>query len=366
MKAWSVVMACALLLGAAQLGVAQEPVVRLVHDADNKQLVVVIGPVDLRAGAMVPEEAASPHQGGHEAHGAVFPEVTEVAIPISAYLYGFTYEVLDQNGNTLPTVLLHHLNLINPDYQELFLPISQRMLAIGKETGNQSMPRLFLGYPVAEGTRMVVAAMLHNPIGRDLPGVTVRLALKYVKAGRPWPLLSVYPFQLDVAFPAGDKTLDLPPGRSAWSHEASPAMAGRIMVIGGHLHEFAVSIRFEDVTENKVIWEGLPITDENDQLVGVTIGRLYRKLGAKITPDHVYRVTVTYDNPFQDTLYSGGMGVIGGVFMPSQNIIWPVADQSHELYLLDRRHYMREVNGRYDVIAGLAPAAAEHTEHRHE
>lgn len=351
--------------------VAQDATTRFVNDEANNEFLLTIGPVELPLGATEPAEMAH-HAGGqedpHAVHGgAVFPPVATVRFPISGYLYGFSYEVVDGEGRELPVEVLHHLNLINPDHRELFLPISQRMLAVGKETGSQAMPWILLGYPIPEGLPMVVTAMLHNPTGRAHSGVEVRVRLKYVKAGRPWPLFNVYPFQLDVAFPAGDKSFDLPPGESVWSYEASPAIEGRVMAIGGHLHENAESIKFEDVTEDKVIWEGLPIEDEDGNLLGVTLGRLYRTLGAKIYPDHVYRVSVTYDNPTGDTLYAGGMGVIGGVFMPSGGGMWPRADVTDPLYALDRRHYIREVRGKYDVIAGLGTEqTAGDVVHEHE
>ncbi len=349
---------------------AQEPTIRLVDDEREQEFVVVIGPVDLPGGPMEMGEA----EGGHGGHGgATFPPVTELSFPFAVYLYGFDYEVLDEQGTPLPTELVHHLNLINPDFRELFLPISQRMLAVGKETGAQSMPRLLMGYPVPGGTRMVVSAMLHNPTGEDHTGVEVRVRLKYVKAGRLWPLMNVYPFQMDVAFPAGDKSFDLPPGESTWSYEASPVMPGRIMVIGSHLHEHATSIRFEDVTENRVIWEGRAITDEGEKVVGVTIGRLYRTGGVKVTPDHVYRVSVTYHNPSADTLYAGGMGVVAGAFKPASAQMWPRAPLQNELYLLDRAHYLQQVHGRYEMIAGMslesmgaAAASAEHDHSSHQ
>jgi hypothetical protein len=135
-------------------------------------------------------------------------------------------------------------------------------------------------------------------------------------------------------------------------------MAGRIMVIGSHLHEHATGIRFEDATANEVIWEGRALTDEKEKVVGVTIGRLYRTWGARITPDHVYRVSVTYHNPFPDTLRAGGMGLVAGVFMPGESMMWPRADRTDTLYRLDLAHYRREVHGRYEEIMGMAPPAA--------
>lgn len=370
---FATILLVGLAVAALNRAAAQEPTTRLINDEANSEFLITIGPMELPQGAMEAGEAAHHGSGQEDPHavhgGAVFPPVETVRFPISGYLYGFSYEVVDGEGRQLPVEVLHHLNLINPDHRELFLPISQRMLAVGKETGSQSMPRFLLGYPVPEATSMVVAAMLHNPTGKSHSGVEVRVRLKYVKAGRPWPLFNVYPFQLDVAFPAGDKSFDLPPGKSEWSYEASPGLEGRIMAIGGHVHENAESIKLVDLTENEVIWEGFPIEDEAGNLVGVTLGRLYRTFGAKIHPDHVYRVMVTYNNPTADTLVAGGMGVVGGVFMPSGAGMWPRADTVDPLYALDRRHYMRDVRGTYDEIAGLASeqtAGDVVEEHKHQ
>lgn len=314
--------------------------VQLTDDPARSAFVVTIGPMDLPAG----------HEGQHEMHTAVLPPVGSVYLPHEAYLYGFDYEVVDQAGNRLPSSLLHHLNLIDPTHRELFLPISQRMLAVGTETGAQSMPWWLFGYPVSKGQEMVVSVMMHNPTHEAYSGVSLRLFLNYVPAGKPWPLFRVYPYQLDVAFPAGDKSFDVPPGRFSRSYEAHPTMAGRIMVVGGHLHPYATSLKFEDVTVPRVIWEGKPIEGPKGDLEGVTVGHLYRRLGVKIYPDHVYRVTVTYDNTTGQTLTDGGMGLVAGVFIPSGETPWPLADAGAQLYQLDRKHYERELHGKYPEL----------------
>lgn len=333
------------LIGLAAVGLAvtttaQEPTVRLEDDVEKQEFVVVIGPISLPAG------------GAHEhgAHGAVFPPVRTVRFPFDAYVYGFEYEVVDRTGRPLPYGVLHHMNLIDPDHRELFLPISQRIVAVGMETGSQSMPWMLFGYPVSTGQRMVVSVMLHNPTSEAYEGVSVRFRLKYVKADGPWPLFDVHPFQLDVAFPVGDKSLDLPPGPSTWSYDASPVLPGRLMVVGSHMHEYAERITLEDATDGTLIWEGFPIEDEAGNLRGVTIGRLYWKFGVKIVPEHVYRVTITYNNPTADTLFGGGMGLVAGVFMPSGDVEWPSANTDDPMYVLDRKHYLREVRGHMDAI----------------
>lgn len=332
---------------------------RIVNDAARRELGILIGPVDLPAGG---EE--------HAAHSMVYPPVETVSVPIDAYVYAFRYDVVDTDGKRVPSQVVHHLNLIDPDHRELFLPISQRIGAVGGETGSQSLPWLLFGLPLKAGQRIVVSAMLHNPTDQDYRGATVRFFWKYVKAGRPWPFFTLHPFQLDVAFPAGDKSFDLPPGKASKAYEGKPSVPGRILGVGGHLHEYATSLRFEDVTGGRLIWEGKPFTDENGNVNRLAVGRLYRKLGVRIDTAHVYRVTVTYQNPTADTLKAGGMGVVAGVFLPDAD--WPATDTADPLYVLDRKHYLREVNGRLDqilaqdsgAVAG-SPRTAEPDPHAH-
>jgi len=310
---------------------AQEYAVTISNEADRDEFVLALGPLDLPASLVA----------GHGHDGTISPPVGTVRIPIDAFLHGFSWELVDGDGRVLPQNILHHVNLVDPDYRELFLPIARRMLAAGSETPPASLPWFFFGYPVSQGQRVVVSVTLHNPTGEDLEDVSVRLHLKYVKAGRPWPLFDILPFHIDVAFPDNNRSLDLPPGASAWSWEGSPAIAGRIMGIGSHLHEYAESISLTDVTTGKLVWEGKPTLNDEGKLDRAPVGRLYRTFGVKVYPDHIYRATVTYSNPTADTLMAGGMGVVAGVFLPSDTDAWPPADTSDSLYVSDLLHYMQ-------------------------
>src|SRR5258705_13975750 len=98
--------------------------------------------------------------------------------------------------------------------------------------------------------------MLHNPTTVSYNGVRTRLVLSYVPDNRPWPLFRSFPWQLDVGFPVGDKSFDLPPGRSERAYEGSPAIAGDIVAIGGHLHEYGVSIEPSGATTGEPICRG--------------------------------------------------------------------------------------------------------------
>ena len=95
----------------------------------------------------------------------------------------------------------------------------------------------------------------------------------------PW---NVYPFYLDVMGPVGEKEFPLPPGTHGMSWEGSPAIDGRILGIGGHLHDYADYIRLEDMTTGKVVWESYPELDENGSTIAVPTSKLWWRGGVKI------------------------------------------------------------------------------------
>jgi hypothetical protein len=340
--------ALGLIMASSRVAAGQDAVARIKDEPEKNRLVISIGPVDLPAMIMPPGMHME-----HSEHMMVLPPVQTVTVPIDASLYGFGFDVVDVDGKPVPSKVVHHLNLIDPGHRELFLPISQRIGAVGGETGSQGIPgamKYLVGVPVSRGEQIVVSIMLHNPTTTDYHGVTVRYYWNYIRRGFLRPLIPLEPFQFDVAFPVGDKSFDLPPGKSSKSYEGKPAVPGRILAIGGHLHELATSLKFEDATENRLIWEGKPYTDESGNVNRLAVGYLYRRLGEKLYPSHSYRVTVSYDNTTGDTIHAGGMGVVAGVFWPGAP--WPATNAADSLYALDRMHYLRQVQGTYQEILG--------------
>ena len=101
---------------------------RIFTDPEHGSLVIELAPVDL------------PANTSH--HDLAQPPVATLHVPQSGYVHGFRVDVVDSAGNPLPSRLLHHYNLIDPDHRELFLPISRRLLAAGTETGTVRLPRL--------------------------------------------------------------------------------------------------------------------------------------------------------------------------------------------------------------------------------
>jgi hypothetical protein len=337
--------------------------------ADRHEVVIELAPVDLPAMQHMELSSMSGMAGmnmdEHSAHNPVFPPVMGVDLPLTGWMSGFRIELVDSAGRPVPSELLHHYNLIDPNHRELFLPISRRVLAAGSETGSVRMSRWLMGAPFLKGDRLVASAMLHNPTMRAYVGVRTRLILTYSADGHWYPLLRAYPWQFDVAFPVGEKSFDLPPGRSEKFYEGSPAVAGKIVGIGGHVHDHADSLVLRDITSGAVIWKATPVTDSTGHVVRMPIKKFIglTGIGVKIVPDHRYRVTVFYDNETGHTLPDGGMGVVAGLFAPAPDVTWPAADPGDSLYVSDLRHALRMGEAPQLSVRSTAGAGVEHTHH---
>lgn len=307
------------------------PAAALVARRERGALVLELGPVDLPAGG---HEHAD--EGGHAMMMMTSPPPLSVAVPVDGWLRGYVVDLVDGEGHPVPHELLHHVNVIAPQRRELFSGIMLRVAAAGSETAPVSLP-WFVGYRVHPGDTLLVSAMLHNPTPNAYHGVRLRVRFPVRDADAWLGAMSIFPFYLDVMPPAGTHAYDLPPGHSEQYWEGSPAIAGRILGMGGHLHEYGVALRLEDRTEGKVLWEGEPTLDSAGRVVGMAQTNLAWKLGIRMRPDHVYRLTAIYDNPTGATIPDGGMGALGGAFLPSGDTPWPKIDRAAPDYVKDIR-----------------------------
>jgi len=266
-------------------------------------------------------------------HGAVAPLPRALTLPVDGWVRGLSYELVDEDGEPLPSGFLHHLNLIAPERRELFSPIMLRIGAAGPETKPYGLP-FFLGYRVRPGDSLLVTTMLHNPTSREYRGVRLKVRLDYTPANglmRPW---SINPVYLDVTPPSGAHSFDLPPGRSSSSWEGAPAIAARLLAAGGHLHKYGTALRFEDLTTGDVIWDARPERDADGGVEGMPI-RYFLPGGVQLHPDHRYRLTAEYENPTGKVIPNGGMGTLGGIVMPDSDSRWPAAARQDSVYQHD-------------------------------
>jgi hypothetical protein len=313
------------------------------YDAASGEVVLALAPVDLPA---------------NTGHGGVDqPKAQATVVPVAGWVHGYSVELVDAAGRPVPRDVVHHVNILRPGHRELFSPIMQRVGAAGAETDDVRIPRLF-GYPVAAGDSLIVLAEFHNPTPESYEGVRLRVRMPHtVEGGWPSPR-QVYPFYLDVTPPAAPHGFDLPPGRSEHSWEGRPAVSGRILGMGGHLHTYAVELVLEDLTAGEVVWRSEPILDDAGELTGMPQSRLWWRLGLPVRHDHTYRLTAVYDNPTGAAIPEGGMGAAGGIIVPSRGFEWPRVDPTDTVY---REDYLLRVVNR----GGRKAGAAGHGAHGH-
>jgi hypothetical protein len=267
--------------------------VAIAYDAGARELVIELPPVDLPANA---------------SHEIEQPQPGEAVMPVGGWLQGYRVEVLDAKGNAVPREVIHHVNIMAPERRELFSPIMQRIGGVGHETAPVVIPGV-LGYPIEEGGRILISAMLHNPTPHPYQGVRIRVRFRHESRGLIDPF-DVFPFYMDVTPPAELHSFDLPPGRSETSWEGSPAVPGRILGVGGHAHQYAVALKLLDVTEDRILYETAPITDDDGTVIGMAQDFFLTRLGIPVHPDHTYRLSVVYENPTGEVIPDGGMGAL--------------------------------------------------------
>ena len=310
----------------ARTGGDRDALLRIYRDSGD--LILDLGPVDLPAHAM--------HDDVRQ------PPPLAVQVPVDGWMRGYSVDVFDSTGALVPHTVIHHVNVIAPERRELFSQIMLRIAAAGSETAPAELPPV-VGYRFHAGDSLMVSTMLHNPTDRAYPGAHLKVRLKFSDASWWRHPLSVYPFYLDVMPPAGGHSFDLPPGHSERHWEGRPAVAGRILGVGGHLHKYGVLLRLEDRTANRVLWEVKPDTAASGDIASIPVKKFLWTLGISISPDHVYRLVAEYNNPTGAPIPDGGMGALGGVIWPTGSAPWPSVNRADPEYQYDVRFSWRRV-----------------------
>ncbi len=307
------------------------PEVTVSRNEARRTLSIQYGPIDVPAGL------------GYT--GEMVALTVETAIPIDGWLRSFEIELTDAKGEPVRESLLHHAGLFAPNRRDLFTPAMERIVAFGQETEAIRLPGQ-LGYRVRPGDSLLLLGALYNtsPIAYDSLYLSVNMVyaeprreVRHRASNRLPPLRrdvryrDALPLYLDV-MPPGNRIYDVPPGRSSRSLEWSPATDGKIVGLGGHLHQYGEAVVLEDVTTGDTLWVGRATHDADYQLLGIS--RKVYLFGKRISADHLYRITAIYNNP-TNQIVPGAMGKIGGVFLPDSDALMPPADRADPDYVRD-------------------------------
>jgi hypothetical protein len=304
------------LVLAGALDLAGQATLQVERWERDRTLTMLAGPVSL------------PARLGYDA--PFVPLVAAGTWGIDGWLRTFEVDLVDADGRPIDAQLLHHAGLIDPLERDLFNPVARRIVAFGMETDDIRLPGQ-LGYRVEPGDSVVLAGAFFNPTPEPYERVYLRIRMVYADARYDPRHQSVLPFYLDAA-PTGVTQFDAPPGLSEHSEEWQPAIGGRVLGLGGHLHDGGVSVRLDDVTSGDVLWTGDGVYDARGTLRGVS--RKIFARGFRMEADRSYRVTATYHN-HTDATIEGAMGHVAGLFLPDEIEDMPPADRTHPAYVAD-------------------------------
>jgi len=307
-------------------------------DPRHHEVILTFGPVD------VPRQQPSgqPHHHGGEAAGHDVP-LMSFDWPVDCWANGFRLTIVDRLGGKLSNRLVHHLNVIHLGRRQLVEPVFERTFAIGQETGKVVLPPS-IGVRLERGSPLAVHLAWENMSDADLEDVTLELAIHYLPANTVPAPREIHPVPLDVAFtPGGSNSFDLPPGASVFGREFRFPISGRVLGLGAHLHDYARSIRLEDVESGKVLGILHTRADSTGRVQGIEriIYGAYGE-GLRIRKERTYRVVAEYDNPTGQVIPLGGMAIMGAIFMPDNPREWPALDRSSpglqaDMAMLERR-----------------------------
>ena len=156
--------------------------------------------------------------------------------------------------------------------------------------------------------------MLTNPTEEPVSDAYVALEIHYRRSAEA-RLKTVYPVWFMVTH-CGPTMYDLQPGRDVKASELTIPYAGRLLAVGGHIHDYGREVRLENVTRNENIATLKTVLDADGRFVSLpTI--IFPPRGAyRFKIGDVVKVTAVYDNPTGQKLPKAAMGVAVGYFLP--------------------------------------------------
>ncbi len=327
--------------------VDSEPTAKVVLDASNHRVLVTAGPFTVHAMPPGMKHADMDMMNDHNT------PVQHFEWPVQGWLRGFGVEILDASGKPINRRLIHHMIGVNYGRRQLLYPAVERLFGIGQETQDAYVPRS-IGVPLEPGSKLGFYMAWANETGKDLEGVQVRLSFSYSPPNMTPRPLDALPIYMDVNLTVGmGNEFDVPPGRSEKTYQFKLPVGGRLLGVGGHLHDYGVEVRLEDVETGKVLTQVRSqhtpdgkVTGVERKLFGVSGG------GLRLKENHPYRVVGVYDNPTGAMIRKGAMAHMVGLFVPDDYARWPKLDLSDP--------------GTQDDLAFLAELGGEAMSHHHE
>jgi hypothetical protein len=325
---WSVMLAAATV--AAVPG--RPPVtVTVAVDSSKHELTITAGPYDLPNMPPMDDHAMMDLGMSHDT------PVQHFAWPVDGWFRGYRVDLSDAQGHPVPRHVMHHMIMVNFSRRQLLYPAAERLMGAGTETDAEVTVPKTIGIPMSPGMKLGMYVAWHNDTGKPLEGVFLKVTMLWTPRNQnPRPVNSM-PLYMDVNLTVGgSNTFDVPPGKSSKAYEFSLPVGGRLLGVGGHMHDYGVDVKLEDAASGKVLAKVTATRDAKGK-----VSKMSRKLfgvsgeGLKLEADHKYRVVGEYDNPTNETKVKGAMAHMVALFVPDDMSKWPGIDASDPTYQRD-------------------------------
>jgi hypothetical protein len=337
----------------APLRAVDGPELKVTVDSARHVVIFVAGPFSV-------DGMHQPAPGEVVQHHGMHDNTTEYPLmyfkwPVAGWARGFKMNLVDGAGQELNRRLLHHLNIVNFGRRQLFYPVPERMLAIGQETPDISLPKS-VGIPVEAGTPMALIMAWHNEKPEPVPAIYVRLEMEYSPTNMNPRPVSVMPVYMDVVDPIGKMVdFDLPAGNSTFTADHPLVTSGRIIGVGGHGHDYLSALALQEVdgTQARDVARLRTTRDSAGHLLGIE-QKLpgIRGRGIPMRAGRTYRVVGSYENPTGRMLEKGAMIHVILLYAVDDMRTWPAVNTEDpgwqkDMEWMEERGSRREAGGEH-------------------
>lgn len=239
-------------------------------------------------------------------------------IPFDGWIVGYHPRLVDAAGQPVPSRLLHHVAFYNTVRPDFLCPNKQEHIfgAGGEMNDWPALPGF--GYRLHTGDRIRISTMFHNPTATSYPQVWLDVKLDYHSADKGEPLKNVYPAWFDVG-QCGNSGYDLGPGRTLKTGEFKLGFSGRLLGVGGHMHDYGRQLDLFNLTRGEDIAALKAQLDPAGRIVSMPVVRFTDRGGYKLNKGDVLRVSSMYENPLHRPIPQGAMGIVVGYFLPEND-----------------------------------------------
>lgn len=268
------------------------------------EITVRIGPVNLPA---------------NTEHTAVAqPPTFWLTIPFDGWLTAYHPSITDAKDQPAPNKLLHHVAFFDtarPDF--LCANKEEHIFGAGAEMNDWPMIPGF-GYRVHKNDRIRISTMFRNPTMKNYSDVFLQVRIGYQMLSEDHAALKdIYPAWFDV-MECGASAYDLVPGESTKTAQFKLRYSGKLLALGGHLHDYGQWLVLKNLQTNETIATLEAVADPKGRILSMPVELLVDRGGVPLRSGDLIEVTDAYENPTSKPITDGAMGIVVGYFLPDQ------------------------------------------------